>query len=272
MPLLAQGREYIEGRAPWLGVTDQKRRLDQHRSSASTPDPSASVQITQATSVPGDASVDVTGPDGITFTYTEYFAHPALSDDLNGTTVGPQWTWIRQEPANEHVSSGSLVITPEQGDLTGTDNLARNVLVQPALGDWTIESKLIFSTAPHPDTQQGGIIAYQDDGDYLKLDWEYSSGAAQLSETTADSLSGTLVTQVLATIPSDGLLGDTIWLRMTKSGHRYTTYYSADGVHFVPTYNVGGSLSNVTVGLFAWNGPSTSTDLNVAFDYFHVVN
>ena len=242
------------------------------RISASTPDPSASVQITQATSVPGAASVNVTGPDGITSTYTVYLAHRALSDGFNGTTVGPQWTWIRQDPANEHVSSGSLVITPEQGDLTGTTNPARNILVQPALGDWTIESKLTFSTPPHLDTQQGGIIAYQDDDNYLKLDWEYSSGAAQLSETTADSLSGTLVTQELTTIPTAGLLGDTVWLRMTKRGPRYTTYYSADGMHFIPIYNVGASLSNVKVGLFAWNGPSTSTDLNVAFDYFHVAN
>jgi beta-glucosidase len=242
------------------------------RISASTPDPSASVAITQATSVPGTASVTETGPDGIPFTYNVYFARRARSDDFNGTTVGPQWSWVRQDPLTEHVGSGSLQITPEQGDLTGTTNTAHNILVQPALGDWTIESKLTFSTPPHADTQQAGIIAYQDDDNYLKLGWEYSSGVAQLVETTEDSLSGTPATQVLTTIPTAGILSNTVWLRMVKVGPRYTSYYSTDGVHFVPIYNVGASLSNVKVGLFAFAGADTVNDLSVAFDYFHVQN
>ncbi len=233
----------------------------------------ATVTITQPTAVPGTGTVAITGPDGVTSTYTVYFAYRARSDEFSGSDVGPQWTWIRRDPADEQVSNGSLVITPEAGDLTGATNTARNILVQPALGDWTIESKLTFSSPPHTPTQQGGIIAYQDDDNYLKLDWEYSSGAAQLSETTEDSLSGTPVTQVLTTIPTAGLLsGDTISLRMVKNGPRYSTYYSTDGMKFVPIYNVGASLANIKVGLFAFNGAGTSTDLQVAFDSFHVSN
>jgi beta-glucosidase len=240
--------------------------------SAGTPDRSASVEITQATSVPGTATVTETGPDGIATSYNVYFAVRARSDDFNAATVGPQWTWIRQDPLTEQVSGGSLRITPEQGDLTATDNTAHNLLVQPALGDWTIESKLTFSSPPHADTQQAGIIAYQDDFNYLRLGWEYSSGVAQLAETTEDSLSGTPVNQVLTTIPTAGLLSNTVWLRMVKIGPRYTTYYSTDGVHFVPIYNVGASLSNVKVGLFAFSGGDTTNDLAVAFDYFRVQN
>jgi hypothetical protein len=41
---------------------------------------------------------------------------------------------------------------------------------------------------------------------------------------------------------------------------------------FTPIYNVGASLSNVKVGLLAFNGSGTSSDLKVAFDYFHVFN
>ena len=92
----------------------------------------------------------------MTSTYTVNFAPTATSDDFNGSDVGPQWTWVRQDPANEQVSNGSLVITPETGDLTGTNNSARNILVQPALGNWTIESKLTFSAPPHTPTQQAG--------------------------------------------------------------------------------------------------------------------
>ncbi|MBV8998678.1 MAG: glycoside hydrolase family 3 C-terminal domain-containing protein, partial [Solirubrobacterales bacterium] len=138
------------------------------RVTAHTPDPSAAVSVTQATSVPGHATVTVTGPDGISQTYTVYFAHRARSDEFTGTSVGPQWTWIRQDPAGEQVSNGALTISPEQGDLSGTNPLARNVLLQPALGNWAMVSKLTFSVAPHVNNQQGGLIAYQDDANWLK--------------------------------------------------------------------------------------------------------
>jgi hypothetical protein len=102
-----------------------------------------------------------------------------------------------------------------------------------------------------------------------------SNGAAELAETTSDnqSITGKQITQVLTTIPTAGVLAsNTVWLAMDKVGARYTTYYSTDGVHFTPIYNVGASLSNVKVGLFAWNGPATTSDLQVAFQHFHIVN
>jgi beta-glucosidase len=245
------------------------------RVSARTPDPSATIEVTQASGVPGHATVTVTGPDGISQTYTVYFADRAQSDDFDGTSVGPQWAWLRQDPANEHVSGGALTITPEQGDLSGTNPPARNVLLQPALGNWAMVSKLTFSTAPHVADQQAGLIAYQDDANWLKIDWEYSNGAAQLAETTSDNqnITGQQTTQVLTTIPTAGLLtSHTVWLAMAKAGARYTTYYSTDGAHFTAIYNVGASLSNVRAGLFAWNGPATTSDLQVAFQRFHIVN
>jgi regulation of enolase protein 1 (concanavalin A-like superfamily) len=243
------------------------------RISASSPDPSATVSVTQATGVPGHATATITGPDGITQTYTVYFAHPARSDDFSGTNVGPQWTWLRQDPGNEQVSGGALTITPQQGDLSGTNPPARNVLLQPALGNWAMVTKLTFSTAPHVANQQGGIIAYQDDANWLKLDWEYSSGTAQLAETTSDNqnIAGQQITQVLDTVPTAGVLtSDTVWLAMDKVGSRYTTFYSTDGTHFTPIDNVGANLSNVKAGLFAWNGAATTNDLKVSFGQFHI--
>ena len=32
------------------------------------------------------------------------------------------------------------------------------------------------------------------------------------------------------------------------------------------------SLSNFKVGLFAWNGPATTSDLHVSFQHFRIVN
>lgn len=240
--------------------------------SASVSDRSARIRIIQARGVPGVATVKVVGPDGIPAIYSVYFARAARSDRFSTRRIGPQWRWVRLDRAAEQVGSGSLVITPEMGDLLGSTNTARNVLVQPALGDWTVESKLTFSSPPAVPVQQAGIIACQDDDNFVKFDWEYSGGTARLSETSEDSLSGSPVTHALASIPTTGLLSTSVWLRMVKHGPGYTTYYSRDGAHFMRVYEAGASLSNVKVGLFAFNGPAPGSDLRVAFSSFRVRN
>ncbi len=240
------------------------------------------VHVTQAAGVPGVATVTSTGPDGIVATYTVDFAQAASSDEFNGDTLDPKWTVVRPDPANLTVGGGSVTITPETGDLVTTTNSAKNILLQPALGDWTITSKLTFSAVPNAATQQGGIVAYQDDDNYLKFDLEASSPTnIQLSTSLEDSLqnnpavsaSPIQVNQTLNTTPMNGVLpaDNTIWLRMTKERYTYTTSYSLDGSTWVPVWSTGATLSDIKVGLFAFNGAATTTNLNVAFDFFHVV-
>ena len=53
---------------------------------------------------------------------------------------------------------------------------------------------------------------------------------------------------------------------------RYSTSYSTNGTDFTPIYTTGAALTNVKVGLFAFNGPATSSDRGVAFDDFQVTN
>ena len=186
----------------------------------------ATVAVTQAGAVPGTAKITVTDDAGVPATYEVNFAHRARSDDFPGATVGPQWSWIRENPTTHSLTSspGSLVITPEAGDLNAATNTARNLLVQPALGDWTIESKLVFSSAPHVNTQQAGIVAYSGDDDYLKLDLGVQRGAARPSETSEDSLSGAPVVQALTALPTVPIFGTatTVWLGWSKTGPRYT--------------------------------------------------
>ena len=242
--------------------------------SATTPDSSAVVAVTQPSAVPGSGTVAVTGPDGITTTYTVNFAFPAASDEFDGTDVGPQWSFVRRDSGNEQVSGGSLTINAQPGDITGTTNNAENILLQPALGDWTIETKETLSATPSVNGQQAGIIAYQDDDNFLKLDWEFSAGIPRLALTQENSLSGSPVTQSLAAVPTAGVVpGDTVWLKMVKTGPRVATFYSTDGVTWVPIYEVGVSLTDIKVGLFADEGnTTTATSLQASFDYFHVTN
>ena len=246
------------------------------------------VAVTQAASVPGTATVTSTGPDGIVATYTVNFAQPAQSDEFNSATLGSQWSFVREAPADWSLTSnpGSLVITPKTGDLLTTTNTANNLLLQPAFGDWTMTSKLTFSAVPNAATQQGGIIAYQDDDNYLKFDLEATSATnIQFNTTLEDSLnsnpavatptnpSGTVqVAQTLNTTNANAILpaDNTIWLRMSKTGYTYSTFYSVDGDTWVPVWTTGATLKNLRIGPFAFNRAGTTTTLQVAFDFFHV--
>jgi beta-glucosidase len=238
------------------------------RIAASTADKRAHMRIAQPSGLPGAGRVVITGPDGITQIYTIYFARPAINDSFNGSSVGTQWTWIRQDPATEVVSGGYLRIATQQGDLNGDAAPGANILLQPALGNWTITTKMVVSSPPSIPGQQAGIIAYQDDQNYLKLDWE--PGA--LVETTRDDLSGIPASQVLATYPTGGRLARTVWLRMRKHGPHYTTYFSTDGRGWIPIYTTGAALQDVKVGVFAFNGPSAAPTMNAAFANFQVTN
>jgi regulation of enolase protein 1 (concanavalin A-like superfamily) len=236
------------------------------RITAGSSDPRARVAIAQAGRVPGAATIVVRGPDGLASVYKVYFARPARGDEFSGGRIGHQWTWLRHHSDGAHVVGGSLVLTAEHGAGGG----GRNLLVQPALGNWTITSKVTLNGALHAEGQQAGIIAYQDDDDFLKLDWEFSSGVARIALTTEDSLSGAPVAQVLSAVPTGGRLGRTAWLRLVKHGARYAAYFSGNGVHFVRLYEAGAALVSVRVGLFAWGGTDTSNSLRAAFAYFHV--
>jgi beta-glucosidase len=241
------------------------------RLSATTADKRAHVHVGQPGKIPGMAHIRITGPDGITTTYTIYFARPATSDSFNSHSVGTQWTWIRQDPGNETLSDGALQIQTEQGDLTGDTKGGSNILLQPALGNWTISTKMTLSSRPFLNEQQAGIIAYQDDQNWIKLDWEGVAGTNALVETTEDNLSGKPVSQTLAAYPVGGR-GTTVWLRMVKSGPHYTALFSTNGRSWFTIYHVGASVLDDKVGVFAFNGPGTAPTLKASFAYFHVKN
>jgi len=78
--------------------------------------------------------------------------------------------WIRENSENHSLTSnpGSLTIRTEEGDVSEKSNNARNILLQSANNDWTIETKLIGSRAPS-QPENAGIIVWQDDHNFVKL-------------------------------------------------------------------------------------------------------
>lgn len=185
------------------------------------------------------------------------------SDEFNSSTLGTQWSWVRED--NTHWSltaaSGYMRIITQTGDIYQTYADAKNILLQNATGDWTITTKMTYK--PSANYQGAGLIVYQDDNNYVKMARAYISGNKfQFGKEVAGTFTSTEVT--------DGITGNVSYLKIVKSGTNYSGYYSSDGTTYTQvgtTQSV--SLSTVRIGLMAINSYLSVPELNADFDWFH---
>jgi len=99
------------------------------------------------------------------------------NDEFEGNGLAGAWSWIRQD--NSHWSFGGplnrrgfgyLGITTQAGDLAGESNNAKNLLLrQPPPGDFEASTLVDFWEPLSIDYEQGGLLIYQDDDNYIKL-------------------------------------------------------------------------------------------------------
>ena len=238
-------------------------------------DPAASVSVQQAGSPTGVATVTVRNGDASS-TYSVDFNTPISgSDEFESAQLGSQWRWVREDPARWRLSGGSLVITSQAGDLQGAANTARNVALQDVNGDWTAEAKVVFSRPLANNNEQGGIVAYAGDDDYVKLAWEMANSGAPLNKLRIVAVreqGGAPATIQVTGSDAQRLVGadGAVWLRLRKAGNVYKAYYSSDGRvwRFVGATTL--AAEPVGAGLLAFNRAGTSTDLGVAFDHFRI--
>jgi regulation of enolase protein 1 (concanavalin A-like superfamily) len=235
---------------------------------ATASDPAATVAIE-----PGKVTVTNAGASTA---YTIAYDRPnAGSDEF--TTLGDQWQVVRPDDAKRNISNGSLVITSQNGDLQGNTNTAKNLVLQDVNGDWTMESKLVFSRPLAANNEQGGIIAYNSDQNYVKLAWEMASATAPLNKLRVVMLreqNGSTTTSQVTGSDAQEIVGATgaIWLRIAKTGNTYKAYYSSNGSVWRYFATTTLNVDTPKAGVLAFNRGGNSTDLDVAFDYFHIDN
>ncbi|RKR91833.1 alpha-glucuronidase [Micromonospora pisi] len=242
---------------------------------AGAADPAASVTVEQATSASGQARITVTNGEASSVYTVDLNTTITGSDEFGSTQLGPQWQWVRPDESRWRLADGSLVISAQQGDLQGNANTAKNLALQDVNGDWTAESRIVFSRPLANNNEQGGVLGYADDNNYVKLAWEMGSATAAVNRVRIVFLreqNGASSTLEITGADAQRIVGTdgAIWLRLTKTGDSYRAYYSSDG----SVYRfIGSTTLNVEptkAGLMAFNRAGTSTDLDVAFDYFRV--
>ena len=182
---------------------------------------------------------------------------------------------MRPDDSRWRLAGGSLVITSQNGDLQGNVNTAKNLALQDVNGDWTAESKLVFSRPLANNNEQGGIVAYANDNNYVKLAWEMGSSTAAINKLRVVVIreqNGTATTLQVQGSDAQRIVGadGAIWLRLTKTGSTYKAYYSNNGSVYRFMGSTTLNVEPAQAGLVAFNRGGNSTDLDVAFDYFRI--
>jgi len=207
------------------------------------------------------------------------------SDDFLGTELDST-RWNRNVRVNQSltVADGTLNIPITATDIYQTTNTAPNIVLQdlPA-GAFEVTTKVTLPATK--GYQQGGLIVYGDDNNYLKLVYSGRSTAAngdkaanviqfakEVNGTASESNSANLG----ATFP------DTVYLRMSSTnGVSVTPSYSTDGVTWLPITLSNGTtaaprdLSGITapkVGLLALGSTAASATpaITAQFDFFTI--
>lgn len=257
------------------------------------------VNVEPAGEVPGTALVTLT--DNITVEKNQYlinFGFRSVSDEFKTGTPGNQWRWIRENKATWSLSRkpGSMVITSEKGDIVSSDNTARNILLQDANTDWTIESKVTFSKRPSGFAQNGGILAYQDDDNFVKLVYRADFGRRFFSSGGTGAQPGAVDLVVekegyqrsAATLSMEDIIKDdnTLFLKLEKKGSLYTAYCSTDGKNYRKIGSADIILRDVKAGMIVCDGSDQDIpsymrtqmpavkpgDFEASFDWFRITN
>jgi len=264
------------------------------------------VDIIQAAGVPGTAVITLA--DNVTVEKNQYYVNfgvRSVTDQFTTATLGKHWSWIRENPANWSLTkkAGTIVITSAEGDIQAASNNAENILLQSANTDWTITSKMIFSRRPSGFGQNGGLIAYQDDDNYVKL--VYSSGGGGRMGFGGGGTGGQSAGSLLLVIEENGnqknaatlrlndIIKDdnTLFLRFEKKGSLFKASCSPDGKKFIAVGEGEAMLKDVKAGMIVCNGvPMSSrfgnipgmpggqqprepeTPFEVTYDYIHFLN
>ena len=219
------------------------------------------VEITQAESIPGVATVKVT--DGVrSTTYKISFGYGPVSEDFtDGEMDESVWTILNPDPENYSLEEGKGLRLPTlSGDIYGNGTSWKNVFVQQAAGDWDIVAKIYYPTAPSATYQQMALLVWQDADNYIKLDTEYSwmgGIMAQFGYESGGSFTGASSASLSNISP--GSPDFTIYYRIKKTGNTYEGYYSFDGVEFTKLGTIQLELANTQIGLFATKNSNNAT-------------
>ena len=192
------------------------------------------------------------------------------SDELDGESLDPRWTWVREPDTSTYRLTGTaLELQTSAGDLSGEGRAP--VLSMPApVGNYVVETALrldLPSAGSVPGHARAGLVVYADDDRFVSL-MHGAPGTIRLTE---------LAKKVPADdprLPQHGIMsigppGDVTGLRVVhrrSGGHDlFTAYTRQDGRRWIRggTWVYDGLGSTGRIGLAALGGAG----FTASFDY-----
>jgi beta-glucosidase-like glycosyl hydrolase len=201
------------------------------------------------------------------------------SDPLTGTSLDPKWSVTGPASAYLSATTDGLVnrTRPSEWQIFGVDNI-RNLVWQPAQGNWTATVKATVSAPPSQLGQSFGMVLFDDlSGSYVKNSVAY----VQNQLTAVGAGNPATGSWYHTTNGFNGLYAyatagnsTTIYFRFVKNGESIQASTSTNGTTF--TNRGSGNalntfLSDPKIGLFATQAQGNN-QLTVTFSDFTVTN
>jgi hypothetical protein len=107
-----------------------------------------------------------------------FAAEVILFQDQFAGRLGPGWSWVREHRQAWRVGERGLEVQVEPGNMWGSANNARNVLVRPAPETTNGPVEVSVTVENHPSSQyeQVDLVWYYDDSHMVKLGQELVDG------------------------------------------------------------------------------------------------
>ena len=184
---------------------------------------------------------------------------------------GCRWNRVvRYDGGSLDVSGGALHLELTGGDILGPrDTGPANLVLQRApAGGWTIETTVRVPL--RSGTQQAGLLVYRDDGDYVKLAAVGAAGGKLRFQLVGEV--GDAVAENAPAATAARPRNDMYRLRLTRSGSRYTGYWSPNGAGWRRLGSVvnRSAAAGAAYGLFALGAARQGAPPYAAFAHFRV--
>jgi hypothetical protein len=159
------------------------------------------------------------------------------------------------------VHPGVLRIPCDVGDLWGNTNNSRNSIFRDLPLGWTSIRLKLAAFAPTQMWQQAGLLAYQDDDNYVQVVRIYTNNNNEVEFDREVNASPTILRHVSQTATSN------LYLRLDRdpATETITGYYSLNGVDWTSLGSVVQSLSHPRLGIFVGTSPSAFPNADVAW-------
>lgn len=183
-------------------------------------------------------------------------AQVLFQDDFNGN-IDPSWTIINPDSSYYTTDTTTLDLRANSGDIARTPNTEKDLFVinTPTTGDFEVTMKLNSFVPASSNYAQIGLIALDDEDNYVRLDYGYISNRRAI-ESGVEVAANWTPTDTAHDFGSDGS-----YLRITKIGDVYTESYSTDGTTFTQVNSpiVFGDGTPTELGFLASVDPTESS-------------